>query len=825
MRGSKDRFGVHGLAAASASLCAIGAVGAVVGAGSVDHATPVLDGSLVLMAIGAAGIIVLVPVRTRMLLTQGRRLRSQGGILAAAAFAAERFASPDGLGGGLPEVLRHLGEATGVSRVYVFANTTVDEGELAMSLRAEWVASGIAGTLDDAENQSYPYARGFGHWVDALSQRRPLQVVRSEAGELERVDMESEDILSLAAVPIFVGDDWWGYLGFDDCQEERVWSLSELDALQVAAGMMGAALTRERAIETARAAEERHRVLVEQMPAVVYVDAIDESASSMYISPQVEPMLGYTVEEWNRDPDFWPKVLHPDDREVALEATERHNRTGEPFRMEYRLLARDGRVVWIRDEAIMIRDAEGRPSYSQGIMQDITEVKAAEHELQFLALHDGLTRLPNHAMFGELAELALARARRGGLGLAVMFLDLDGFKLVNDTLGHDAGDELLLAVAERLGTAIRETDTLARRGGDEFLILLSDLERGLVGEMDASLLFAESVAGRIREVLATPIASGGTEVYVSTSIGISIFPDDAASVGELVANAESAMRDSKDAGPGGFAASDAGVIDAATRLEFVTKLRHAVAKQEWVLHYQPIVELATGAAVGVEALLRWQAADGEIIPPNEFIPLAEELGLIEAMGDWVVEELVRQDARWRSEGLALEIGFNLSPRQFRQDDLAERILTRLDAERTDPTNLVVEITESSAMRDPERAHAVLWDLHARGLRLAIDDFGTGYSSLSRLRSLPIDVLKIDRSFVSEADRDPQSAQIVAAFIQLGQGLGMTTLAEGIETEGEWRFLAQQGCELGQGYYFSRPVPAEEISARYAAGELLLARRG
>jgi EAL domain-containing protein (putative c-di-GMP-specific phosphodiesterase class I) len=223
---------------------------------------------------------------------------------------------------------------------------------------------------------------------------------------------------------------------------------------------------------------------------------------------------------------------------------------------------------------------------------------------------------------------------------------------------------------------------------------------------------------------------------------------------------------------------------------------------------------------GVEARLRWRS-EGSLIQPNDFIPLAEELGLIEAIGDWVVDEIVRQDEQWREEGLALEMGFNLSPRQFWQPDLAERIFERLDERRMDPRNVVVEVTETSAMRDPDRAQAILWDLHARGLRLAIDDFGTGYSNLWRLKNLPVDVLKIDRSFVSQVDVDPQASKIVAAFIQLGQGLGMTTLAEGIETHGEWRFLAEQGCELGQGFYFSRPVPAEVLSERFRSGDLVL----
>jgi diguanylate cyclase (GGDEF)-like protein len=423
-------------------------------------------------------------------------------------------------------------------------------------------------------------------------------------------------------------------------------------------------------------------------------------------------------------------------------------------------------------------------------------------------------------MFTQVAQLACARAHRGDLSVAVLSLDLDGFKLVNDSLGMEGGDELLRAVAGRLGATIRETDTLARREGDEFLVLLADLERAEVGDMQAPLLYAETVAGRIRDALARPFLIEDTEVFVTASIGISLLPDDATDVPSLLAHSESAMVSSKKAGPGKFAVSDLASIDSSTKFAFVQKLRRAVERREWQLHYQPIVELATGAIKGVEALVRWRTEDGELIPPNEFIPLAEELGLIEAIGDWVVDEIVLQDEAWRNAGLSLEMGFNLSPRQFWQPDLAERILGRLEERRMDPRNVVVEVTEGSAMRDPDRAQAILWDLHSRGLRLAIDDFGTGYSNLWRLQNLPVDVLKIDRSFVAEVDTKPQTAIIVAAFIQLGQGLGMTTLAEGIETAGEWRFLAEQGCELGQGFYFSRPVPAEVLTERFRSGELI-----
>jgi diguanylate cyclase (GGDEF)-like protein/PAS domain S-box-containing protein len=568
--------------------------------------------------------------------------------------------------------------------------------------------------------------------------------------------------------------------------------------------------------------QQRFQVLVEQSPVIVYMDGLDDTASTLYISPQIGELTGYTAEEWRADPGLWPRLLHPEDRERALAATARHNETGEPFTMEYRLIARDGRVIWIHDEAVLIRGPDGVFLYSQGIMQDITTAKEAEERIRFLAHRDGLTGLPNRTVFRELADLALARAVRSDLALAVLTLDVDGFKLANDTLGAEGGDQLLCGIAERLSETIRETDTLARRGADEFLILLADLERGEIGEMQTPLLVAQTIAGRIHDALAAPFDIDGTEVFVSASIGISVYPDDAPDVQTLLARSESAMLASKRAGPGGFAVCDVGTVDSATKFEFVTKLRRAVERREWELHYQPIVELATGAVQGVEGLIRWRTGDGELIPPNEFIPLAEELGLIEAIGDWVVEELVRQDQEWRSEGLELEMGFNLSPRQFWQPDLSERILSRLDERRINPSHIVVEITENSAMRDPERASAVLWDLHARGLRLALDDFGVGYSSLWRLQNLPVDVLKIDRSLVSQLDTNQKSATIVGAFIQVGHSLGMTTLAEGIETEGEWRFLAEHGCQLGQGYYFSRPVPATVISERFRAGELLLA---
>jgi diguanylate cyclase (GGDEF)-like protein len=410
-------------------------------------------------------------------------------------------------------------------------------------------------------------------------------------------------------------------------------------------------------------------------------------------------------------------------------------------------------------------------------------------------------------MFEEFLELSITRARHHEASVAVICVDIDDFRLVNDSLGRLAGDEVLNVVAGRLREAARETDLVARRSGDTFLLLLADLER----EGENAVARAETAAQRILDSLAMPFRAGGTELYVSASIGISLFPQDGDETGSLLRNAEAAMLESKKVGHA-YVVSNRGALDSSAKLRFVTRLRKAVESQRWALHYQPILELATGRMHGVEALIRWMEPDGTMVPPGDFIPLAEELGLIEAIGDWVVRELVYQSQAWHELDIDLDISFNLSPRQFWQPDLAKGILERIREGGVDPSRVVVEITESSAMNDPDRAQAILEDLHAGGLRIAIDDFGTGYSSLARIRDMPVDVLKIDRSFVSGVDVDPQNRSIVSAFIELARGLGVTTLAEGIETEGELAFLLERGCVMGQGFHFSKPVPPEEIIA-------------
>ncbi len=571
----------------------------------------------------------------------------------------------------------------------------------------------------------------------------------------------------------------------------------------------------------------KYGALVEQIPAIVYVDVADDDMSTTYVSPQIEEILGYSQQEYIEDPQLWEHILHPDDREEAMATYLRGRESGGPFVFEYRLLARNGRTVWFRDSAIVLTDANGRAEYIQGVMLDITDGKLAEERIAFLAYHDRLTGLPNRTMFDELLGLSLARARRHDLGVVVVTVDLDDFKLVNDSLGHEAGDGLLVQFAQRLGDATRETDLVARPGGDEFLLLLSDLDRTRAGPggHESVSVAAESVALRIQEALRTPFTIGDTELYVTASLGISQFPEDAADAPTLLKNAETAMFRSKRSGPGGYVLHAKDDADSIIRLSMSTRLRRAVEQEQWMLHYQPLIDLAGAKMIGVEALIRWPEPNGGLVPPGDFIPLAEEMGLIEAIGAWVIDEVCRQDRMWREQGLELDISFNLSPRQLWQDDVADRIVTPILASGMDPTRCTVEITESTAMTNPDRTLGILHELHARGLKLAIDDFGTGYSSLARLRYMPVDVLKIDRSFVRELDRDEQNASMVSAMVALASNLGMTALAEGIETEAEWRALLERGCEWGQGFFFSRPVPADEIVAIHRRAALHVVEGG
>jgi len=710
----------------------------------------------------------------------------------------------------LDAALAAVGLALRVDRCYVFQNLRGPDGRLWMDLRGEWDAPDIRPLFEDPKNHLHPYFPDFQRWIDVMGDAREIAGPVRELEGAERRALEAEGTLATWQVPVLVGGEWWGFVGIDLCSD-RPLLRSHGDVVRAVAASLSASATRLRADEDARLREDLYRSMIERGPAITYIDGIEESAPTIYMSPQVTELLGYTPEEWIEDTEMWPRLVHPDDRARALAENARHNETGEPFRLEYRLFAKDGRVVWVHDEAMMVRDERGMPRYSHGVIMDISDRKRTEEQGAFQAYHDELTGLPSRAMFEELLDLSVARAKRHDGSVAVLSVDLNEFRLVNDSLGHQAGDALLAAVADRLRDATRETDLVARRGGDQFLLLLADLDRD-DGAIDSAVMRAQGVAQRIQDSLVAPFPLAGTEVYVAASIGISLFPNDAADAGILLRNAESAMYEAKRNGRSDFVLAPRSALDSSAKLAFVTRLRKAVELQRWVLHYQPVVDLESGRMLSVEALIRWVEPDGTMVPPNDFIPLAEELGLIEQIGDWVVRELTYQVQAWRELDIDLEVGFNLSPRQFWQPDLAMRIQREFRAGGVDPSKVLVEVTESSAMMDPDRAQGILRELHDAGFAIAIDDFGTGYSSLSRLRHMPVKVLKIDRSFISGVHDDRAARSIVSAFLELANGLDMVTLAEGIETLEELDFLRERGCTLGQGFYFSRPVPPEEIIA-------------
>jgi diguanylate cyclase (GGDEF)-like protein/PAS domain S-box-containing protein len=571
---------------------------------------------------------------------------------------------------------------------------------------------------------------------------------------------------------------------------------------------------RERAKTRLHEAEAKYRSLVEQIPAVIYMDDVDEANSALYRSPFVEQMLGYAPEEFLSM--SWKDILHPDDRERVLSENARTNETGEPFRIEYRMVAKQGRVVWVRDEAMLVRDGSGMPLYWQGVFMDITERKELEDQLTYQAFHDPLTGLPNRTLFMDRLRRALARvARRDGQEVALLFLDLDDFKVVNDSLGHKAGDQLLIAVADRLLACVRTADTVARLGGDEFTLLI---------EGDAHAQAATHLAERISEELRAPFIIDGHEVFVTASIGISLGVSGDEQAEDFLRSADVAMYEAKNRGKARHEVFDVHMdARAIKRLQLESEMRHALGKGEFRVYYQPLVTLRTGSITEVEALVRWEHPRRGLLRPDEFIPLAEQTGLIVPIGHQVLEEACRQARSWLEDGSIqdLVVSVNLSPKQLQHPALVKDISRTLKKCKLDPHNLKLEITESVVMEDADSNIAVLRKLRGLGIQLAIDDFGTGYSSLSYLKNLPVHMLKIDRSFVGGLGRIPEDTAIVRATVAFARSMGMSVTAEGIETSEQLAYVRALDCDLGQGYYLSRPLPSDTIAELLAAGALPL----
>ncbi|HEX6458166.1 MAG TPA: EAL domain-containing protein [Thermoleophilaceae bacterium] len=458
-------------------------------------------------------------------------------------------------------------------------------------------------------------------------------------------------------------------------------------------------------------------------------------------------------------------------------------------------------VAWMTS---VMRDSGGRVTGVLSSGSDITERLKSEAAVAHLAYHDQLTGLANRVLLEEHLEVALARAARENRELALLYLDLDNFKMVNDSLGHAAGDRLLEMVAERLSGATRGSDVVARHGGDEFLILLSELEGDTAH-------VAEAVASKILTVLEEPFTMDDAEFEVGASIGIAICPRDGETASALLRSADAAMYQAKAGGRSRYAVHRDAERGGADRLSLTARLRRGLAQNELILHYQPIFSVPDRRLAAVEALVRWDDPERGLVGPSDFVPLAEDTGLIEPIGEWVIRTICEQAREWSRAGLHVRIHFNLSPRQLRQRRAVEAIRDVIESGGIAPELLTAEITESTAMAEAEVGHSILSELRELGLNLSVDDFGSGYSSLGRLRQLPVNELKLDRSFLRSVPYDPEAGALVRGVLDLAGGLGMDAVVEGVESSEQWDFLVRHGRALAQGFHLARPAPADELT--------------
>jgi diguanylate cyclase (GGDEF)-like protein/PAS domain S-box-containing protein len=561
-----------------------------------------------------------------------------------------------------------------------------------------------------------------------------------------------------------------------------------------------------------REIEDRYGPLPEGVPSVAYIFEPGINGRCLYISPSVENVLGYPRRRWLDDYGLWDRLLHPEDEERVVTNEAECARSGEKLVQEYRLRAADGQDVWIRDEMTVVRGARGDEApLFYGVFLDVSDRKRMETELERLALYDPLTGLPNRALFADRLRQVLARRDRSS-ATAVYFLDVDRFKRINDSLGHAAGDEVLREVAGRLRGVLRPEDTVARFGGDEFTILCEGV---------GGVLEAVGIADRLQRPLRCPVRAGGAELRLSASIGVALAePNDRVEVDRLIDDADAAMYRAKERGGARIELFDSAMReDAVEALAIEQELQRALERNELRLLYQPAVNLATGELAGAEALVRWQHPERGLLTPDMFLQVAEETGLIVPIGAWVVDEACRRLAAWRSRPEApaadLRLSVNLGARELTHPDAVTTVLEAVERSGVDPDALTIEVTEGTAMADGDTSFRALRDLSDHGLHVAIDDFGTGYSSLDQLRRMPVDMVKVDASFVQGMPTDSTSRELVAAVIGISRALNLVVVAEGIETEKQASTLRELGCGFGQGYLYAPPLAPEELDALLA----------
>ncbi|MEL4897684.1 bifunctional diguanylate cyclase/phosphodiesterase [Crocosphaera sp. Alani8] len=527
----------------------------------------------------------------------------------------------------------------------------------------------------------------------------------------------------------------------------------------------------------------------------------------IYINPVAQTTLGFSLSEIYNNSQLWRELIHPDDQELVESHRQIVKETGYT-ECKYRLLKKDGQICWLLSRIRCVYNEQGNIIRIDGIDSDITEQKEAEEQLQYNATHDPLTNLPNRILFMDRLEHAIQRQKRyPKFTFAVLFLDLDEFKVINDSLGHAIGDQLLKEISHRLQEGLRSNDTLARLGGDEFTILLEDIE---------NIQDAINVAKRIHLDLKIPFILQNQNIFINTSIGIALSSLGYEKAAEILRDADTAMYRAKADGKACYAIFDREMHErAVSRLQLETDLRIGISQQEFSLYYQPIICLKTGQLTAFEALIRWNHSQKKLISPAQFIPVAEETGLIISIGEWTLKEACQQMRQWQDQFphySHLKIGVNLSSKQLKYSNLINTIDNILQETNLEPKSLKLEITETLLMENLQAATNILLKIQERDIEICLDDFGTGYSSLSYLHRFPVNTLKIDRSFVMRMEPNNENAEIVRAIVSLAHILGLDVIAEGIETELQLAQLKWLDCEQGQGYFFAKPLPASEVES-------------
>jgi diguanylate cyclase (GGDEF)-like protein/PAS domain S-box-containing protein len=584
-------------------------------------------------------------------------------------------------------------------------------------------------------------------------------------------------------------------------------------------GRLGACVEREiRAAEEGRAAvrgreapaEDRYRALVEEIPALIYAAWADDVGSRAYLSPQLEVMTGFKPVEWLADPDAWARHLHPEDKERVLGEFRQSCARGETFLSEYRVLCRDDRIQWWHDKGRVIREADGRAKFVRGYVQDVTEQKVAAETIRRMRFYDLLTGLPNREMLRDRLGEALAESGRDGKPLALLILALDRFHEINNILGHKNGETIIRELARRLGDVLGEPERAARLRGEEFGVLLPGADVALARHV------GDKILGLFERPFMVQNLVQNLPIEVGASVGITAAPEHGQEADVLLRRADLAVQVAKRLASGCVVYSAACDPYDPDRLALLGELRPAIEADQLFLFYQPKVDLKTRRVVGAEALLRWRHPKRGLVPPGDFIPLAEQAGVIKPLTWWVLAEAVKQCRTWERDELGLDVAVNLSARSLHDPQLIERITGLLNENDVPPRRLQLEVTESAVMTDSARAAEILGQLGALGVGVSIDDFGTGYSSLTHLRRLPVSEIKIDKSFVigMRGNGGPDKA-IVRSTSELGHNLGLRVVAEGVEDEVAFELLCSYECDLAQGYYIARPMAPDALVAWWA----------